>query len=380
MSTPDHRAWLTLLRIPGVGAAGLRTLLQQAGSADAALRLPVSALRALKLPEAALAWLARPDAARIEADLDWLAQSGHHLLTWDRPDYPALLRELPRPPMALFVRGRADLLWTAQIAMVGTRNPTEGGRDNATQFARHFARAGFTVTSGLADGIDTAAHQAALKAGAPTIAVVGTGPDLAYPARNAALADAIARDGAIVSEFPPGTEARREHFPQRNRVIAGLALGTLVVEAAQRSGALITARHAADAGREVFALPGSIHNPMARGCHRLIRDGATLVESAPELLEALAPAATRLAGALRQRLQPDAAADDTPDAVSSAPADPQDPDHVRVLAALGHDPVPIDTLAERSGLTVDALSSILLILELDGRVSATHGHYARRAP
>lgn len=277
-------------------------------------------------------------------------------------------------PLALFVDGDANWLWHPQVAIVGSRNATRGGCDNARDFATAMAATGMVVTSGMAEGIDAAAHAAALDAGAPTIAVVGTGPDLVYPRGHARLAARIREAGAIVSEFLPGTPARREHFPRRNRLIAGLSLGTLVIEAADRSGALITARLAGEAGREVFAVPGSIHNPLARGCHRLIRQGAALVEDAREVLAALAPVAAGLADALRARL----AADVAPAVPSRPDAAPADPDHARVLDALGHDPVAIDTLVARTGLTVAQLSSILLLLELQGLVAGEHGRYVRR--
>jgi DNA processing protein len=367
-------AWLRLILAPRLGAGGIRRLLQQVGEAEAVCAEPRSALEALGLrPETARA-LHQPDAAAMRRALGWLQQPGHSLLTWQDEDYPALLRRAPNPPAALFVAGRSELLWSPQIAVVGSRNPTAAGSEHAADFARSFARAGFAVTSGLADGIDAAAHQAVLKAGGDTVAVVATGPDLVYPPKHLELAEAIATRGALVSEFPPGTEARREYFPQRNRIIAGLSLGTLVVEAALRSGALITARLAGESGREVFALPGSIHNPLAKGCHRLIREGAALVETSAEVIEALGPVAAELAGHLRQRLQ--GSLEPTP--AGSTGAQP-DPDQARLLRALGHDPADLDTLAARSGLTVDALSAMLLAMELEGLVVAEHGRYARRS-
>lgn len=369
------RAWLTLLRAPALGGGGIRDLITRFGNVEAALDAGASALRGAGLGQAALDWLRTPDAERLQADLDWLARPGHHLIGIDDPDYPPLLARAPSPPAALFVVGDPDLLWTAQLAVVGSRNPTAGGRDNARDFAAALAGAGLTITSGLAEGVDAAAHAAALDAGAPTIAVIGTGPDRAYPASNRALMRRIAEAGAIVSEFPPGTGPKRDHFPRRNRIIAGLSLGTLVVEAGVQSGALISARLAAEAGREVFALPGSIHNPLARGCHRLIRQGAALVETSAEVLEAIAPVARELASALRQRLEltlPDGSA-----ATAQATEKEEDPDYVALLEALGHDPVGIDQLAQRTGLTVDALSSMLLLMELDGRVVVAHGRYAR---
>ena len=374
-SDSSSRAWLNQLRAPGVGGVRLRALLDVFGSVEAILAAKPAQWREAGMPAAAIDALRAPDNARLDTDLEWLAQPRHHLVTWDTADYPDLLRGSPQAPAALFVAGDPNLLWHAQIAIVGSRNPSDGGRANARDFARTLAKSGLLVTSGLADGIDAAAHRAALDVGRPTLAVIATGPDLVYPVKNRALSADIVEHGAIVSEFPPGTEARREHFPRRNRIIAGLSLGTLVVEAAMRSGALITARLAGEAGREVFALPGSIHNPMAKGCHRLIRDGAALVESVPEIIDALAPHAGQLAGALRTRLEmPDASSTSMVDGLRSH--QDADPDYARLLAALGHDPVAIDLLAERTGLTVEALSSMLLLMELDGRVSAAHGRYA----
>ncbi len=367
--------WLRLIRAPALGAAGIRRLLERLGSIEAVAAASPAELRQAEVPAAANAWLQEPDLTALAADRAWLEQPGHHLLTCTDPDYPELLQRTPRAPAALFIAGDPSWLWFAQIAIVGSRNPTEGGRANARDFARDLARSGLIITSGLADGIDAAAHRAALDAGKPTIAVVATGLDQTYPARNRALAEAIENQGAIISEYPPGTSPRREHFPQRNRIIAGLSLGTLVVEAAQRSGALITARQAAEAGREVFALPGSIHNPLAKGCHRLIRDGATLVETVPEITTALAPQATQLADVLRGRLEVES---DPAPVVPAAPGPVEDPDYQRLRAALGHDPVAIDELARRTGLTVETLSSMLLLMELDGHVVAAHGRYALR--
>lgn len=371
--------WLAALRAPLPGRV-LRALAEQPAEAEAALgRGDARRLRALGVGEPVLRAFLEAAAGQQAFDREWLAQPGNRLILWSDPDYPELLREAPSPPPALCTSGDADLLWRAQVAIVGSRNPSAGGRDNATAFAAHFARSGLLVTSGLAEGVDAAAHRAALDAGEPTVAVVGTGPDRVYPARHGQLAEQIRARGCIVSEFAPGTAARAEHFPRRNRIIAALSLGTLVVEAAQRSGALITARNASESGREVFAIPGSIHNPLARGCHRLIREGAALVESADEVVEALRPAARRLAGLLHQRLG------ELPGTVLQAPASAasedharSDPERARLLAALGHDPVGIDQLAERTGLTVGVLSSMLLMLELEGVVSARHGRYARR--
>ncbi|MFA5683815.1 MAG: DNA-processing protein DprA [Lysobacteraceae bacterium] len=367
------RDWLILLRAPGLGGVRLRSLLERHGDARNAIAVGREGWRAAGLPAAAIEWLSRPDEALLETDLRWLQGESNHLLTIDSADFPPLLARMPQAPAALFVCGAPEQLWTAQIGIVGSRNPSAGGRENARDFANALAASGLSITSGLAEGIDAAAHRAALDRRAPTIAVMGTGPDRIYPASHRALAhDIVAGGGALVSEFPPGTGPRRENFPRRNRIIAGLSLGVLVVEAGVQSGALITARLAAEAGRDVFALPGSIHNPLARGCHRLIRDGAMLTESVPEILDAIAPVARELGTALRQRLAGEKAA-------APAAAVARDPERERLWQALGHDPVAIDVLAERTGLTVESLSSMLLLMELEGTVAAQHGRYARLA-
>ncbi|HET6545636.1 MAG TPA: DNA-processing protein DprA [Rhodanobacteraceae bacterium] len=372
-------AWLILLRAPGLGPTAVRALIERHGGADAALAAARSGDLPATLEPSGRAWIKAPDAGLLAADRDWLAGTGHRLLTWDEADFPPLLREIPAAPAALFVVGDASRLWLPQIAVVGSRSASQAGIANARSFARALAAAGFAITSGLADGIDGAAHAAALDAGGVTLAVLGTGPDLVYPPKHRELAGRIGAVGVMVSEFPPGTPGRPQHFPRRNRIIAGLALGTLVVEASLRSGSLITARCASEQGREVFAIPGSIHNPLARGCHDLIRNGAKLVETAEEIIAELRPLAQTLGAHLRERL----AVPETADTIASrAPpegaAPGRDADYVRLLAALGHDPLGVDQLAERTGLTVPALSSMLLVLELEGEViSSRGGVYAR---
>ncbi len=367
-------AWLTLLRAPGVGGVALRALLRQAGSAGAVCADIGRWRRAASLDRAAVDWIGHPDRARLDVDMAWLAEPGHRLLTFAEEDFPPQLENLAAPPAALFVAGDPALLLGPQVAIVGARSATAQGLATARDFARTLARSGLTVTSGMADGIDGAAHAGALEAGT-TIAVIGTGPDLVYPRKHRDLAASIAEHGAIVSEFPPGTEARPGHFPRRNRLIAGLALGTLVVEAGLRSGSLITARLAVDAGREVFALPGSIHNPLAKGCHRLIRDGARLVETAAEVIEALAPAAQALGADLRVRLEAAGTADP---AASADTAAARDPDYAALEAALGDAPVALDELVARTGLDAAAVSSMLLLLELEGCVAAAgNGRWQR---
>jgi DNA processing protein len=261
----------------------------------------------------------------------------------------------------LYVTGDPSVLHLPSLAIVGSRNPTSGGARNAFEFARHLGGSGFCIVSGLAQGIDAAAHRGALEAGAATVAFLGHGIDIIYPARNRGLAEAIAERGALVSEYPLGMQPRKPFFPQRNRLISGLSLGTLVVEAARQSGSLITARLAAEQGREVFALPGSIHNPLARGCHRLIRDGAKLVESANDIVSELAPLAGHV---LTGSVEP----------IESPPGRTMDDaEYVKLRSELGYDPVSIDDLVQRSGLTIGEVSSMLLILELDGMVEKLPG-------
>jgi DNA processing protein len=372
----ETRALLTLI-LAGGATAPRRLLLDTHGSALSALAAGPGAWRAAGLDAKRHVRLLSPSPPALDRCETWLAGPTHQLLHWQHPDYPALLRQIPSPPLALFVEGDANLLWHPGVAVVGSRSPTAGGRDNARAFGHALATAQLVVFSGMAAGVDAAAHEAALAvAGGRTVAVVGTGPDIAYPAAHVRLRARLVAQGAVVSEFPPGTEARAAHFPSRNRLLAGLSLGTVVIEAAERSGALITARQASEAGREVFAVPGSIHNPMARGCHRLIRDGATLVERPQEIVDGLGALAGELAQALRQRL-----ASDLPhphQGESAAPA-PLDPDYQSLWKALGHDPTGMDALVARTRLTTAELSSMLLVMELDGRVAVEHGRYSRRS-
>lgn len=381
MATHSDRRLDALLRLvhAGGGTAARRLLLERAGDPLAALAGGPATWRACGLDAAQCDVLQAPPAA-LARSRRWLDEGPRrHLLGWHDPDYPALLRRAPNPPLALFVDGDPTALWHPAIAVVGSRAPTAGGRDTAAAFARSFVAAGLAVVSGLASGIDAAAHAAALDAGGLTVAILGSGIDQPYPRSNTALHARIAAGGAVASEYPPGTPARREQFPSRNRIVAGLALGTLVVEAAHRSGALITARLAGDAGREVFAIPGSIHNPMARGCHRLLRDGAQLVESPDEVIATLAPLAGALADDLRMRLPAPTQGEATTPPPPSCPSAPADPDYNRLWAALGFDPSGMDELVARSGLTVARLSAMLLVMELDGCVEAAHGRYSRKS-
>ncbi len=358
MSEPIH--WIALQRQPGVGPVTFRELLQRHGG-----------------PRQALAALGEQgrlevDEARWEADVAWLeADNTRHLITLDDPRYPSRLRELPDAPPLLYVVGDPELLTLAQLAVVGSRNPTPDGRADARRFAAHLARCGLVITSGLALGVDGAAHEGALEAEGGTVAVLACGVDRVYPASHHGLARRIVESGgALVAERPLGTRPRREFFPARNRIISGLSLGVLVVEAAIHSGSLITARLAAEQNREVFAIPGSIHNPLSRGCHRLIRQGAKLVETAEDVLEELGPL---LGAGVSSPLE---TSSEVP-AFSDA-ALPDDPDHRAVLEALGHRPCPVDEVVARTGLKVEAVASMLLVLELQGFVaSAPGGLYSR---
>jgi DNA processing protein len=363
--------------LAGGASAPRRAVLERWGDPGAALKAGTDAWRAEGLSGEQARVLRHPDAPTLARGLAWLRQPSHRLIGWHEPDYPPLLRRIASPPVALFVAGDAALLWHPLVAVVGSRAATAGGLANARDFSAALANIGYGIASGLAAGIDTAAHEAVLGCHAPTVAVLGTGPDVPYPRANTRLHDRIAAAGALVSEHPPGTSPHREHFPSRNRILAGLSLGTLVVEAALRSGALITAREAADAGRDVFALPGSIHNPMARGCHRLLRDGALLVESAAEVHAVLAPQVDAVADALRSRL----AAPTSPAtiAIPVTPALPMvSPAHQCLWRALGHDPTGMDELSQRTALTPAELSSMLLVMELEGRVVQAHGRYSRK--
>lgn len=365
--TAELRAWLTLLRAPGFGPVAVRAAVSRVGSARAALTAS-AVLRELVPGDAARQWFAAPDAVRIEADLAWLAEPGRRLLRFTEADFPPQLEHIDHPPAALFVAGDAALLLRPQVAVVGARAASAQGLEDARRFAGHLAAAGLVVTSGLADGIDGAAHAAALDAGGASVAVLGTGVDLVYPRKHATLAARLIAAGALVSEYPPGTGARAEHFPQRNRVIAGLALGTLVVEAGLRSGSLITARLAVEQGREVCVIPGSIHSPLKHGCHRLIRDGARLVEHPQEVIDTLAPGARLLGEELANKL-----AMSPNNGKQAEKAGELDADYQALLAALGDEAASLDQLTARSGLPVAALSSMLLLLELDGIVASLPG-------
>lgn len=296
------------------------------------------------------------DADALARTSRWLDDPAHHLIAWDDPAYPRPLFELPDAPPAFFFMGRRELLARPAFAIVGSRHGTPQGTANSRDFAQALGTTGLTIVSGLALGIDAAAHEGALGTPGSTLAVVGTGLDRVYPARNRDLAARIARDGGLLSEYLPGTPARKENFPRRNRLISGLARGVLVVEATLSSGSLITARLAAEQGRDVFAIPGSIHSPFSKGCHRLIRDGAKLVETAQDILDEITPVATS---------QPSRKATAQPGSGEATP----------LLQVMGYDPVTVDQLVERTGAAPESITAALVTLELAGRVAPLPGGY-----
>ncbi|MDR2207728.1 MAG: DNA-processing protein DprA [Azoarcus sp.] len=368
--------WLRFALTP-IGPARQRSLLAAFGLPGNIFAQPRGHLVNIAGHEAADALLNGPDPAALEAALAWADEDGNHILTLADAAYPRSLLETADPPLVLYAKGDTSLFARPILAMVGSRAPTAQGEANAEAFARNLSEAGLTIISGLAQGIDAAAHRGVLAVeGGSTIAVIGTGIDRVYPARNAALAREIADKGLILSEFPLGTPPARWNFPRRNRLIAGLSLGVLVVEAALESGSLITARLAADAGREVFAIPGSIHSPQARGCHRLIREGAKLTETTEDVLEELrghiGASSPRHVAVSRRTSSPSRQPLDAVSQPSPVPAHLA-PEAIQVLEALGHEARDIDTLALSTGLAVDALHTHLLTLELEGLASRQPG-------
>lgn len=420
----EEEYWLALLHAPGVGPVNFARLLKHFGSPLAVFEAGKSEWQALNMKQELLKYLQNPDWHTIEKDMQWLAQSNNYLLTLFHPDYPPLLQDIDDSPPVLFVHGDCTLLSSKQLAVVGTRHPTSEGEQIAKEFAEYLSHQGFTITSGMALGIDGAGHRGALAGSGKTIAVAGTGLDRVYPAKHKELAHKIAQTGALVSEFPPNTPVRREHFPRRSRIVSGLSLGILVIEAPENSGALYAARHAAKQGREVFAIPGSIHNPLVKGCHQLIKDGAKLVEMASDILEELSiyrhftttteiKTPTPLAKSTRveqsdlptnpvtsensERIQQGTGTKKTDDldsdvelsdlstnpvASHSEPRQQEtesentnglDSDYVCLLDYLKTGPTSIDNLVEHSGLTAGEVSSMLLILELRGLVTTQSG-------
>ncbi|MFM0204388.1 DNA-processing protein DprA [Paraburkholderia fungorum] len=404
-------AWLRLSLAPGLKPAALRLLLSAFGLPEAIFDQSPEALAEVAGETTSRAALAPPGpnfGAQLDAVIAWCQLPGNHVVTLDDPAYPPALLTMPDPPPLLYIKGRLDLLHTRAVALVGSRSATPQGVEDAERFSRELSQAGVTIVSGLALGIDGAAHRGGLEGIGGTVAVIGTGADLVYPAAHHALARQIAAQGAILSEWPLGTPARAANFPQRNRLIAGLVSGVVIVEAAMRSGSLITARLANEMGRDIFALPGSIHAPLSRGCHRIIKQGAKLVETPDEVLEELgfakqvtakaaskhavlwegarvrdsqkAPASTETGtrpGSTKAR----AAAADQADFAAPAeiPAPPMSAEALQLLDALGHAPATLEILAARTEIGDAELQNTLLHLELAGQVTALPGGRFMRA-
>ncbi|HSI22328.1 MAG TPA: DNA-processing protein DprA [Methylophilaceae bacterium] len=358
-STPEEAAlWIGLSLLDGLGAQSYRALLSHFGTPENIYATSRSELRKVVSDAIAQQISEGLNAESVAPALAWLERPGNHLVTLADAHYPRVLLEIPDPPPLLYCKGRVELLNTPTIAVVGSRNATLQGEKTAEAFSQALSESGYCIVSGMALGIDGAAHRGALQGRGSTIAAVGTGLDIVYPAKHRQLAHEIAEKGLIISEFPLGTPSMAQNFPRRNRIISGLARGCLVVEANLQSGSLITARLAAEQGREVFAIPGSIHSPVAKGCHQLIKQGAKLVDSIHDILE-------ELGGMPLLEITKDA-----------KPAPPEDP----LLEKMGYDPVTMDGLIERSGLTSESLSSMLLVLELEGKVaSLPGGRYQRLA-
>ena len=362
MKDDESAFWLALNRTPQLGCIKQRQLLHSLSSASQVFSADTPTLKACGLTAQQIAYIRQPDWRRVEADLAWLERPEHHLLTINDTAYPTLLKEIADPPIILFAQGLLEVLQTIQVGVIGSRNPNAGGRRIAEQFARELAQAGATITSGLALGIDTCSHQGALQAKGYTVAVAGNGLDLVYPARNKILAENIAENGVLISEFPPGTKPIPANFPRRNRIISGISTGVLVVQATLHSGSLITARCAVEQGREVFAVPGNIHDPLIKGCHALIKQGAKLVESPSDILEEI----TALASVVEKNITRTTETEELPGK------------YQLLLDKMAYDPVSIDSLVELTGLTTESISSMLSFLELRGVVALQAGGVYQR--
>ena len=379
-------AWLRLSMAPGLRPGALRAMLNAFGLPAAILEQPFALLAAATDEASARAALAPPGAdfmCYLDAVLTWRDLPGNAIVTLDDPAYPPALLTMPDPPALLYIKGRLDLLHAKGVAVVGSRSATPQGVEDAERFARALSEAGLAVVSGLALGIDGAAHRGALSGRGSTIAVIGTGADLVYPAAHQLLARQIAAEGAIVSEWPLGTPARAANFPQRNRLIAGLVGGVLIVEAAMHSGSLITARLDNEMGRDVFALPGSIHAPLSRGCHRMLKQGAKLVETPAEILEELGfvapPPSKGDFTALFEGGRPSRQTPTPKPTASATDASELAPEAQKLLAALGYAPATLEILATRTDMQEATLQSTLLQLELAGHLTVLPGSQFARA-
>lgn len=358
---PDVEPWLSLSLISGLGDESIRRLLVTFGSPSGIFAASTSTLERVVTKKIVQNIKQGADQDKLATSLKWLEDPSNSIVTLADPDYPNLLLNISDPPPLLYFKGQRQLLSSPSLAIVGSRNATPQGLVNAESFAEAASNAGFCILSGMALGIDTAAHHGGLRGAASSIAIVGTGLDIVYPSRNHELAHKLAKNGALISEFPLGTPAKGNNFPRRNRIISGMSQGCLVVEAALRSGSLITARQALEQGREVLAIPGSIHSPLSKGCHALIKQGAKLVESTQDILDELNYQPTK---------------NFTPDIEKNNIDDTNE--NTQLLKYLGYDSTNIDTLCAHSGLTAEAVSAMLLTLELDGIIASLPGGYYQR--
>ena len=375
MNEGNIAAWIALWRVSGVGCVQYKKLLDTFQTPENVLSATTAQLQKASITETQIKRISEQTLASAEPDMQWLqASDQHHLITFKDSRYPQRLKEISASPPLLYVHGNANLLNDPQLAIVGSRNPTQGGQNNTYEFAKHLAATGLCITSGMALGVDGLAHKGALDVDGVTIAVIATGIDRVYPARHRDLAHRIVAKGAIVTELPVGVSPLSRNFPRRNRLISGMSLGTLVIEAALKSGSLISARYASEQGREVFAMPGSIHNPLARGCHQLIRQGAKLIETADHILEELAPQLEHLLLNPVADNENEFVGNTSTEGCSALP----DADQRLILETMGYDPISIDELVIQTGLTTEVLSSILLLLELNGFIAASgRGRYTR---
>ncbi len=370
----ELESWISLTRVPGVGPKTFQALLSEFDSPLDALNASISSLKNAGVSDKIARLIVdskNNQSQSILADTEWLnAADNHHIITLNCKEYPPLLKQISNPPPLLYIHGNPSLLKDPQLAIVGSRQPTQGGQSASYDFAHHLGKTGLCITSGLALGVDGYAHQGAIDSNSPTIAVIATGIDRVYPAKHRDLAHKIVEKGAIVSEFPIGTQPKAENFPRRNRIISGLSHGTLVVEAALQSGSLITARLAGEQNREVFAIPGSIHNPLARGCHQLIRQGAKLVETAQDILEEMANVID-MTVVNKQEIITISKQEHASDSMQKDPK--LQGDYQTLLDKMGFDPTPIDQLVVRTGFSPESIAAMLLILELQNQVTSSGG-------
>ncbi len=359
--TQNYRDWLSLTLAKGIGVNICNQLLSEFKNPQNILACDSKKLAGIGLKEASIKSLLHPDEEQIKNTLDWLNKPRHHLITILDEDYPELLKSIHSAPPILFAIGQREALGYLHFAIVGSRNPTTGGKRLAEDFASELSKAGLTICSGLALGIDYHSHLGALKVNCPTVAVLGNGLNVIYPARHKNIASQIIEEGLLISEYPPDTKPVPGNFPQRNRIISGMSTGVLVVEAAKKSGSLITANFALEQGRDVFAIPGSIHNPLARGTHSLIKQGAKLVETVNDIIDELAPIASIV---LNKSVSIES---------NEQEYDNLQPEYKLLLDSMGYDIVSVDNLVNLSGLTAEVVSSMLLILELQGMIESQQG-------